>query len=337
VINLGFFPYTPGFRDRTGKTVPGSIACLEKHRLNGYDQWVAIRGRSLDNPVLLWLHGGPGGAETGTLRKYNPQLDDLFTVASWDQLGAGKSFSPALTSKDLSMERLVCAGLELAEILCRRFKQPKIYLVGHSFGTAVGARMAQRRPDLFAAYVGCNQEVNGAEAELHAYAWTLAEARRRGNQKAVRELERIGEPVRGTYRTPDGTTTQRRYMSAFGGVARDPNFLMPWAISATLAPEYTWKERFNYTKALAFSMGCIWDSFVTANLFHVIPSYNLPIYFVGGKYDHITPAEITTRYLEHITAPRKGMVVLENAGHLAYAEDPKGFNAFLTQVVCEKV
>ncbi len=131
MINLGFFPYTPGFYDRSGKTIPGSIAC---------------------------------------------------------------------------MEGLVCAGLELAEILCQRFKQPKIYLVGHSFGTAIGARMAQRRPDLFAAYIGCNQEVNGAEAEPHAYEWTLAEARRRGDQKVIRALEGIGAPVRGTYRTPEGTT-----------------------------------------------------------------------------------------------------------------------------------
>ncbi len=40
---------------------------------------------------------------------------------------------------------------------------------------------------------------------------------------------------------------------------------------------------------------------------------------------------------QFITAPRKGMVVLENAGHHAYAGDSKGFNAFLTQVASEKV
>src|SRR5688500_12127831 len=30
--------------------------------INGYDQWVTIRGQNLDNPVLVWLHGGPGGS-----------------------------------------------------------------------------------------------------------------------------------------------------------------------------------------------------------------------------------------------------------------------------------
>jgi pimeloyl-ACP methyl ester carboxylesterase len=335
---LGFFPSTPAFRDRTGKVIPGSIAALEKFNLCGREQWVAIRGRSLENPVLLWLHGGPGGAETGTLRKYNPGLDDLFTVASWDQLGAGKSYSPALKPGDISLEGLVRAGLELAELLCKRFHQPKIFLVGHSFGSALGARMAQRRPDLFAAYIGCNQEVNGAEAEMHAYEYVLAEAHRLGKQKAIRDLERIGAPVKGIYRSIEGTTTQRRYMSELGGVSRDPKFLMPWAFSAMLAPEYSWPERLNYSKALSFSMNCIWEDFVSANFFTEIPEYAVPVYFVGGKYDHVTPAAITKRYLDCISAPRKDMAILDQVGHLAYAEDPQGFNAFLAQVrhTCRK-
>ena len=65
-------------------------------RLGSFDQWVMIRGESLDNPPLILLHGGPGFSETPFFRRYNALIEKGFTVVYWDQRGAGKSFDPEM-------------------------------------------------------------------------------------------------------------------------------------------------------------------------------------------------------------------------------------------------
>src|SRR5271169_60015 len=55
---------TAPFRDSGGGVVAGSVAEAGFWRIGGLDQWVMVRGRSADNPLLVILHGGPGGSET---------------------------------------------------------------------------------------------------------------------------------------------------------------------------------------------------------------------------------------------------------------------------------
>lgn len=50
---------TPSFHGPNGEVLPGSIAEIDYLRLGGIDQWVMIRGKSVTNPVLVPLHGGP--------------------------------------------------------------------------------------------------------------------------------------------------------------------------------------------------------------------------------------------------------------------------------------
>ena len=72
--------YTPPITDAQGKVIPGSIATLEQVTLGGSAQWISIRGRRTDNPVLLWLAGGPGGSQLATARHHLRGLEERFVV-----------------------------------------------------------------------------------------------------------------------------------------------------------------------------------------------------------------------------------------------------------------
>lgn len=61
--------------DAEGNRVPGSIAELSTIDVNGHDLDVMIRGHNVDNPVLLFLAGGPGGSELGAMRNHLPGLE----------------------------------------------------------------------------------------------------------------------------------------------------------------------------------------------------------------------------------------------------------------------
>jgi hypothetical protein len=150
--------YTPPIVDAQGTPIPKSIATLEKVTLNGSDQWISIRGKSIDKPVLLFLAGGPGGSQLATARHALRGLEDHFVVVNWEQPGAGKSFD-AVARSTLTPERYIEDGHALVVYLKQRFNQPKVYVVGESWGSALGILLVQRYPELFHAFVGTGQMV----------------------------------------------------------------------------------------------------------------------------------------------------------------------------------
>src|ERR1700722_19536206 len=106
--------------------------------IGGIDQWIAIQGRDANNPAILFLHGGPGEAQSPFLKLFLP-WEQAFTVANWDQRGSGKTFgrngplTPAMT-----LDRLVDDALEVAQHVCDRLGKKKVILVGHSWGSFLG-------------------------------------------------------------------------------------------------------------------------------------------------------------------------------------------------------
>src|SRR5512133_839244 len=145
VICSQVYAMTPPIVDGEGNPQPGSIASLEKVTLNGSQQWISVRGKDTTKPVLLFLAGGPGGSDLAAARLTLGKLEDHFVMVIWDQPGAGKSFDAVDRSK-LTVERYLTDGRELVIQLKDRFKQDKVYLVGESWGSALGILMVQRYP-----------------------------------------------------------------------------------------------------------------------------------------------------------------------------------------------
>ncbi|HEV7665876.1 MAG TPA: alpha/beta fold hydrolase, partial [Chloroflexota bacterium] len=132
-----FRAYTPPITDAGGNVLAGSIASMEQVRLGGVDQWVVIRGNNTANPVLLFLSGGPGGSELPMVRHNLAPLESHFTIVVWEQRGAGKSYA-AGPVENITAAQLESDAHELTLLLEQRFNQPKIYLLGSSWGTILG-------------------------------------------------------------------------------------------------------------------------------------------------------------------------------------------------------
>jgi pimeloyl-ACP methyl ester carboxylesterase len=159
------------------------------------EQWIQIGGQAPEHPVLLFLHGGPGGTSVPVAAAWRP-WEDHFTAVHWDQRGAGRTFAKNGESGcgQLTIELMVKDAIEVAEFLISHLAQPKILLVGHSWGSALGIHMLKRRPELFSAFVGTGQLVNMRQNEEHNYRRQMEQAERLGNEEAVRALRAIGPP-----------------------------------------------------------------------------------------------------------------------------------------------
>lgn len=312
---------TPAIRDGNAR----SIAALESVRLGGVAQWLTLRGRDVASPILLYVHGGPGGPDLGAMRHFVPELEEHFVVAHWSQRGAGKSYARELSDDRMTMAQFVADLEELSLHLLQRFGQRKLFLVGQSWGTVLGMRLAARRPDLVAAYVGVNQVVDRGAEELRAYRACLQRARERGNGKAVAQLEALGEPQGGAFASADGTLVQRRWMRALGMVTFEPERAAEIGRAIAMSPELTLRDLWHLFAHVRWNMELLWPEFCRVDLAREIPAVDVPVFFIAGGHDGLTSPELARRYLDGLRAPRKEFVLFPGSGHVACFEEPRRF------------
>jgi pimeloyl-ACP methyl ester carboxylesterase len=211
---------------------------MERWPINGIDQSVILRGRDRGNPLLVWVHGGPGTSETGPVRRHNSVLEDHFVVVLWDQRYAGRSLDP-LGPKPArqSIDDYVADLDVLIDRLQQRFACRKVVLVAHSWGTVPGLLYAERHPENLAAYVGIGQEANALESERRSYEFVLDQARSRRDVSALERLQHMGPPPR-----PGGEVwTPRELLEKFGGAFHGRGSELSLALASVGASEMNWR------------------------------------------------------------------------------------------------
>ncbi len=184
--------------------------------LNGDRQNIRVRSKDIRNPVILFLHGGPGVCDRHWVMHYQSSLARHYTMVLWDQRGSGKSYRNSVRSRIPQVEEYIQDARVLVEYLCQCFEQDKIIIAGHSWGTVIGTALASRYPEHIMAYISQGQVVNGAENERISYEFCLEEARKRKDEKALEKLEG-NAPVKGVYPSAKAMRAQRDCLTRYGG------------------------------------------------------------------------------------------------------------------------
>ena len=153
-----------------------------------------IRGHSVQNPVLLFLAGGPGGSEMGAMRNHLPGLEQRFTVVTWDQRGTGRSYDELDPSGTYTLASAVDDTIAVTNHLRDRFGQDRIYLLGQSWGSTLGVLAVQQHPELYGAFIGTGQMVSQLATDTIFYNDTLDWARTTGDTDLAADLVHIGPP-----------------------------------------------------------------------------------------------------------------------------------------------
>ena len=319
---------TPPFRGPDGKVVPGSVAEVAYRRLGGVDQWVMIRGESVDNPPLILLHGGPGLSETGFFRYFNAPLETSFTVVYWDQRGAGKSFDPKLPRSSMTVEQFISDLEELVGAVCTRLGKTKVAIFGHSWGSALGPLYAARFPEKVAAYVGSGQIGAWAAGESASYAFAVADAQRLGKRRAVNKLRAIGPPPH----TAERLWTQGTWLARLEGHMR-PRAMWKLGRAVLASPESSIFDLPDTMRGFRFSLGAMWTEASRLNLLELVPALPMPVFFFLGRNDHWVPPQTSMAYIDALTAPSKKVVWFEHSGHEPFVDEPAKFNTTMAQLV----
>lgn len=294
-------------------TTPNGIDEAEYVKIGGIEQWITIRGEDRKNPVLLFLHGGPGDATNPWGYAGFRNWLKYFTVVQWDQRGAGRTFgrNRAAARSTITIERMVQDGVELTGLLTERLQKGKIVLVGHSWGSILGVLMAKARPELFYAFVGTGQVADPARNYAVAYTALLERASRERDSQALRELHEIGPPP---YKDGKGFAVQRKWSNLLEGADTFLASALGFALTApgySLADINDWFEGQSISAERLVPQSAALDPKVLGGKFAV------PVFVIQGAEDFTTPASLAEAYLNSLHAPRKAFATIQGAGHFA--------------------
>jgi pimeloyl-ACP methyl ester carboxylesterase len=315
---------------------PDGIQKLEKVRIGGIDQWISIRGKHRDAPILLFLHGGPGFTSIPSSYLFMQGWDEYFTVVQWDQRGAGKTYASNDAEKlrsTMSVDRMVGDAEELVAYLRKTYGRQRIVLMGHSWGTALGVMLAQRHPDWFYAYVGVGQIVDVPRSEAMGYEAVLKAARADGNRQAVAELEAMAPfpDPKDPKRTLAALEKERHWMTHYDGVTWHDEDGHDGEV-ATFSPDYAASDLKARDAGLEFSLETLWAG-VGKLGFTGQNRFGCPVVLFQGRHDLTTSATLVGEWFPTLQAPSKKLVWFDDSAHMVFEEEPGKVLVHLVQDV----
>lgn len=314
--------------DADGQVLPGSLSEKSWVPINGVDMGMIIKTRDQNRPVLLFIHGGPGMPEYWLNENQPARLEELFTVVWWDQRGAGLTYHSKTSPDTMTTTQMVADTISVTQYLCQRFRQDKIYLMAHSFGTYIGIQAAAQAPQLYHTYIGVAQSVNLALSEELAYQWMLEFYHEDKKNRELLEKAPYGtaayERIRDQMMHEAGIGTTHKMYSVFTGIF----------IAVMKHREYMLKEKLQIWQGKAFSRNTtLNEEFRQANLSDIITRLDIPVLFFSGAYDYTVNHHLSEIYLEEIEAPKKHFYLFEDSAHSPIFEEPEAVLAILQELI----
>ena len=284
-------------------------------KIGGIDQWITINGENRDNPVVLFLHGGPGGSETPFADVHFAGWDKDFTVVQWDQRGAGRTFGKTGPSIEATMtvDRMTQDGIEAATYLLGHLHKKKIILVGASWGSILGTHMVHARPDLFSAYVGMAQVVSMQKIIAASYQRVLAMARTTNDTQAIAALTDLGPPPWNTLSAwGKFRKWEQPYQKQRESAARFADLTAPSYASAPEKAQWAAAQDFNWVHWIGLKMD---GPLMQDDLVNLGMDFSMPVFIIHGEVDLTAPVETARAFFDGIKAPRKGFYLVPGSGH----------------------
>ena len=328
---------TPPILGPDGQPVPGSIAELVKVDLNGTEQTILIRAADPDNPVLLYLSGGPGQSDFGYARPISTVWDDDVVFVDWDQRGTGNSYAAIEPMSEMTLDNAVADTIALTEYLTERFDEERIYVMGESWGTLLGVLAVQQRPDLYYAYIGSGQMVNIRETDRRIYEDLVAYAARAGDTELASTLAGFGAPpyrdfplangmIWGLYDyiyesyTPSATYSHLIEESGAG-------------FFGLLASEYDLLGKANAVRGLLDTFTILYPQVYDVDLRADVPSLDVPVWILDGAAELDGRRDLALEWAASLDAPSKHVVTYDGAAHSVAFEQVDAVHALLTEEI----
>lgn len=295
--------------------------------INGINQYLFHSGTKYDNPVMLYLHGGPGSTESLFAHAFQEKWEDIFTVVHYDQRGAGKTLTKN-PDKYPTIDLMKKDLFETIQYLKKKYNKQKIILLGHSWGSVLGSLFIKQYPEDVAYYIGVGQLIGMFENERVSYEKVKELILKAKDKKSLKKLEVLGDYP--------GDKFDGDFMKKFEKIHRlqgKYNLTVKMDLSICMkafkSPIFKLSDVSALIKASKANSETM-EFLATVDLMSESAEYKVPIYYILGGNDWQTPYVIAREYFEKISAPHKSFYLIPNAGHMTMLDQPNlFFNALL--------
>ena len=328
---------TPPILGTNGQPVPDSIAELTTVELGSQEQAISVRAADPDNPVLLYLSGGPGQSDIAFARALLEPLTQDFVVVVWDQRGSGKSYAALDPTSTYTIDGLVSDTIALTEYLRDRFAEDKIYLLGESWGSTLGVLAVQERPELFHAYIGSGQMVSQRVTDQIIWRDLLAYADRTGNGDLYDQVLTLGEPP---YRdTPWANSLIMGYYGLLESPYEPPAAYVQRGEASGVGQfglfgsEYSFVENANLIRGLVDMFSLMYPQLQEIDFRSDVPELGVPVYLLDGANELRGRRDLALEWFEQLSAPHKQLITYADAGHAVAFEQVDAFLRLMNEEI----
>jgi pimeloyl-ACP methyl ester carboxylesterase len=306
------------------------LICIDEYvSINGISQYLFHSGTKYDNPVMLFLHGGPGSVESLFAYAFQEKWEDIFTVVHWDQRGSGKTLTKN-PDKYPTFDLMIKDLFEIIQYLKRKYNKQKIIILGHSWGSVLGSTFVKQYPEEVDYYIGVGQFVGFLENECVGYEKAKKLILEANHKKILKKLEALGD-YPGDKHDPKFWEKLSKLRKIQGNYNLAVKVDLSLFITLFKSPIFKFSDFSALIKGFKANEKIL-EFLVDFDLKTEPAEYKVPIYYILGENDWQTPYVLAQEYFNRINAPYKNLYLIPNAGHMTMLDQPQLFFEALLKI-----
>jgi pimeloyl-ACP methyl ester carboxylesterase len=315
-----------------------SSKVLEKININKSYQWVLVRGKNIEAPLLIHVQQGPGLpmiSEANEMEKLL-HLEDKFLVAYWDQRGCGKSFSKEVPAATINVEQMADDLITCTKYLLEKYNKTKAIIAGYSIGATISLMAAAKNSGIFTTIFATGIDTDIPYANHYALDFAMNKAVAANNKRLIRKINELkSQPIIETKKFQQ----RAKILTNLGGIKAGSNYnnLLLSSVKNVLFSRYYGIGGLVKTmKGMAFCQNALLAELNSFNLFEKVKNVSAPVHFIQGSLDAIAPAAKGKAYYEQLQATDKSFTVFEKSAHMPQYEEPEKFSKLITSFLNHK-
>ncbi len=291
--------------------------------INGVEHFFVESDLIEDKPVVLYVHGGPGLAESLIGWEISGRTADMVNWVFYDQRGAGRTFIKSPNSL-VTYEEIYSDLCKVVEHVYNTYNK-KIFIMAHGWGTVPAIKYVHDNPEYAAGYIGYGQVVdmiNIARIRCNRVKELALMAGKKGD---ARKVDKIGAFTNGTF-SPELLDNRKKtklnvLLSKYNVASGADKMIMKKIPSSPIYDMADLKIMMSGQK-ISYKLR---EYMKTINLFEEDMEYKIPMMFINGDWDYQNPYVSAVEYMDKITAPVKKMSLLKDVSSQAMFESPVEF------------
>ena len=288
--------------------------------INGSRQRIRLCAARPDLPPLLIVQAGPALPLLHEVTKFQRllNLEHNFLVAYWEQRGCGNA--SAHDAHSVSLAQQVDDLRSVLRWLHGETRQ-RALILGISIGGTISLQAAELEPDRLRAVIAISPDAQTTVSDAAAHGFLHEQALGPDRQRISRRVMALGQPP---YLDPASIQRRARLLADLGTIERGMTFnALLRQLLVALVRTYGVVGAVRALRNMNIIQRRLLPEIASVDMFSRRPRVTVPVHYVFGELDVLTPALVAESLPHAIASPGSSVLRVANAGHMVHFDQPQ--------------